>query len=520
MIPPFDTMRDMKMPLHLQRHKDNGVWYYLRRTPADLKAIPESKPREYFSLKTSDRREAELLARQWDVKLDEKWRLQRILLNDTNNQSNASKLTARQIQSLADQWLEHLMTEDEEVRQEGLDKRSFNKVTEYLDFGKDLKPMLARGDTHIIDFECQDFISSLGVKVDPDSEAFQRISYAFLKASVKANDLSLQRHQGESIDTPKAEILAVNSYSLDNAFDSWVLQKKRPEASIKEWRSTLVLFKSLHGDIPVAEISKAHIAEFRDYFLKLNLKADTVRKRLTAISSVLKMAVDNDAINFNPALSIKVAKNPMDNQRMEYSLENLRTIFSSPIFTSTLRPKFIGEAAYWVPLIALFTGARQDEILQLTPADIIKDEPTNSYYFDFNTRSEGKSLKTAVSLRQTPIHKELIKIGLLDYHETIKNEAKLFPRVSSANSFSSWWTKYSAEIGVWVIKSKVFHSFRHNFITASRSSGIPEDYRAVIEGHTAGKGAAYDYGTYTLDSKNKWLQKLKFKGLDLSHLYK
>ena len=101
------------MPLHLQRHKDTGVWYYLRRTPADLKEVVESKPREYFSLKTLDRKEAELLARQWDVKLDEMWRLQRKQLNAVVNQTDASKLTHRQIQSLADQWLEHLMTEDE-----------------------------------------------------------------------------------------------------------------------------------------------------------------------------------------------------------------------------------------------------------------------------------------------------------------------------------------------------------------------------------------------------------------------
>lgn len=520
MIPPFDTMRDMKMPLHLQRHKDTGVWYYLRRTPADLKEVDESKPREYFSLKTLDRKVAELLARQWDVKLDEMWRLQRKQLNAVVNQTDASKLTHQQIQSLADQWLEHLMTEDEEVRQDRLDNRAFEKVGESLEFGKNWKQELARGDTSSIDWEVNDFVSSLGVKVDPASDVFQRISYAFLKATVKANDLSLLRHQGESIDTPIAKVEAVNSYSLDDAFDSWELQKKRPEGTIREWQSTLVLFKTLHGDIPVTKITKAHIAEFRDYFLKLNLKADTVRKRLTAIRSVLKMAVENDVIAFNPALSINVAKNPMDNERLEYSLDNLRTIFSSPVFTGRVRPEFIGEAAYWVPLIALFTGARQDEILQLTPADLVKDEPTNSYYFDFNARGEGKSLKTAVSLRQTPIHKELIKIGLMKYVDTIKNETKLFPKVSSSNSFSRWWTNYSAEIGVWVIKSKVFHSFRHNFITASRSSGITEDYRAVIEGHAVGKGSAHDYGTYTLESKNIWLQKLKFKGLDLSHLYK
>lgn len=332
----------------------------------------------------------------------------------------------------------------------------------------------------------------------------------------------LATHQSTSTqdNSNKQSQLDSARYTLDEAFESWKIQKTRPDSTTKEWESTIVLFKEMHGDIPVVEITKAHIAKFRDSFLLKNNKAATVRKRLAGIKSILNMAVDYGKIDYNPALGINVARTPMDNLRQEYELSDLKVIFSCPIYTENYRPDHIGEAAYWVPLIALCTGARLKEILQLTPKDIIRDNATGIYFFDFHNRGEGNSLKTRVSLRQVPVHNKLLKLGLLDYLKGLNGSPKLFPKVTSSNSYSQWWARYTRRIGVWVENSKVFHSFRHTFISTARACGIPEDYRGILEGHSTGKGSAKDYGMYSLESKNKWLQKIHYKGLDLSHIIK
>lgn len=509
------------MPLHLQRHKLTGKWYYQRRIPTDLRELNDNKLREYFSLGTTDRKEAEKLARQWDVKLDERWQLQRQQLQIKAKSPQADTLSSHQIDGLAQQWLEHLLTEDDEIRQAGLDEQSFEHYGDTIAINEAIKGHLARGNTELIEFEVEDFLKSLGLDVNPDSDAFHRICYAFLKVTVKANNIMQQRHEGEPIETPKAPPLELDSYYIDDAFQSWKLQKFRSKKLEGEWEASLNAFKELNEDLPISQYTKGHVAKYRDELLKQNLKADTIRKRLTAIRSVFKIAVEFGKIEYNPAQSINVKRNPLENQRQDYSLEDLRTIFKSPVFTEAVRPNGIGEAAYWVPLIGLFTGARPNEILQLEPEDVKHDEPSGIHYFDINTRGKGKSVKTAVSLRQPPIHQELIKLGLLEYVKKMKEAgSKLFPEVKDASEFSSWWNgDYSRSIGVWVKESKVFYSFRHSFVTAARASGIPEDYRNVIEGHSDGKGSAKDYGIYTLESKNEQLQKLKFRGLDLSHLY-
>ena len=57
--------------------------------------------------------------------------------------------------------------------------------------------------------------------------------------------------------------------------------------------------------------------------------------------------------------------------RKLFDIAELRKLFGSPIFTAKARPKAgRGEAAYWLPLLALFTGCRRGELAALTVADL------------------------------------------------------------------------------------------------------------------------------------------------------
>jgi len=122
--------------------------------------------------------------------------------------------------------------------------------------------------------------------------------------------------------------------------------------------------------------------------------------------------VDNDLIPTNPAKGIKVAdKRRAKDKRREFNKEELKALFSGPVHTDEARPVGGGgEAAYWLPLLALYTGARQTELGQFWTDDVYEesylDEEDNEHsawvmrFVDNEER--GQNVKTDGSERRVP----------------------------------------------------------------------------------------------------------------------
>ena len=91
--------------------------------------------------------------------------------------------------------------------------------------------------------------------------------------------------------------------------------------------------------------------------------------------------------------------------REPWQLDELKAFFSSPVFTEGLRPTAgRGEAAYWLPLLALFTGARLGELAPLTVADITTDKPAGiSTIRVTEDLEQGRRLKN-VGSRRARVH--------------------------------------------------------------------------------------------------------------------
>jgi len=144
---------------------------------------------------------------------------------------------------------------------------------------------------------------------------------------------------------------------------------------------------------------------------------------------------------------------------------------------------------YWLPLIGLYTGARVNEICQLSPIDdILQDDKTGIWYFWFNDESETadgvrKSIKCNSSKRIVPIHSQLIDLGFLDYVEKVKNSGYkiIFPQWTPRNGKASanackWFSRYLADTKLrdetQGAKLIGMHSFRHTFITHGLNNKI------------------------------------------------
>lgn len=316
-----------------------------------------------------------------------------------------------------------------------------------------------------------------------------------------------------------------------------------------EFSKAIRRFKELHGDISAISITKTMVREFKEALRRLpsvlagkqremkvpellraveaappkeTLSVGSINKDIGSLSAVLAWAGKNgffDALPMwsNPAHGMKIEERPnADQRRLPYDDEDLTLIFNSPVFTEGLRPKAGGgEAAKWLPLLALFTGARLEELGQALVSDIRKDGDIS--YLDINTLDEGKRVKNDASRRKVPLHPELIRSGFLVYvgKRRKAGDSRLFPDLvpdqhgKFTGNFSKWWGRYARDIGI-KDSRKVFHSFRHTVKDAFRNAGVDKPLRDAIMGHAAAD-VADTYGTgYSLAVMASAIGKLSF----------
>ncbi len=227
---------------------------------------------------------------------------------------------------------------------------------------------------------------------------------------------------------------------------------------------------------------------------------------------------------FKGRSNAKTAKKNQRDQRHPFSREQLRALFTSPLYSgcqslaSCHRPG--GQVPkeshkYWVPLIGLYTGMRMQEILQLYVTDIY---PSNGIWvFDLNESHEDKRLKTPQSKRLVPIHSDLIEYGLLEFADS-KPSGRLFEDAPSSNdgtyssTFSKWFSRYLTNIGIKTNKTS-FHSLRHNMKDFFRAVGESDELAENFMGRSTGStGEAYGSG-FSTQRYQQALHKIDFKEL-------
>ena len=174
-----------------------------------------------------------------------------------------------------------------------------------------------------------------------------------------------------------------------------------------------------------------------------------------------------------------------------FELSDLQVIFRTPVFTEDARPTGgKGDAAFWLPLLALFTGARLNELSSLKVSDVAHNDIIGAQcIFIKAEKRSGKRLKTEQSERFVPLHPQLIAAGFLEYVSNYITErganAWLFPKVAPGttgkSAFSKWFGRYIGAHGV-TDATKVFHSFRHSFVDALRLAGIGGEINMALLG--------------------------------------
>lgn len=77
-------------------------------------------------------------------------------------------------------------------------------------------------------------------------------------------------------------------------------------------------------------------------------------------------------------------------------------------------------AQWWVPALALYTGARAQELGQFRTEDV--EEVAGIWVLHIAARFLGQRIKNRQSKRFVPIHPALLETGFLDYVAQVRNE--------------------------------------------------------------------------------------------------
>lgn len=197
--------------------------------------------------------------------------------------------------------------------------------------------------------------------------------------------------------------------------------------------------------------------------------------------------VQRNRCKTNPVIPCKLGKNrraelqqQLGRERLPYSTQDLKIIFNDEIRRAIRKP-----CLYWLPLIALYTGARLEEIANLELSTVRLNEE-NIWVFEF-----GKT-KTVSSIRTIPIHPELINSGLLEYIEDVKQfwpgANTLFPYMRPVSGrlthrFSQDYGIFKKNLGI--DSTKDFHSFRTTVIGILKRAKVSDEMRREYVGHEA-----------------------------------
>ena len=390
-----------------------------------------------------------------------------------------------------------------------------------------------------------------------------------IKAEVRALEDVLARSRGTPIDSPKLiepiSKAPATGCSLRAAYEGWEKMEPRKRSTQLEFSKGIDRFIELHGDLDVIQINKGHVREFRTAAKQVPkhrpgklrkarlpelvewtrnhpdtvcISAATINKWLTCLQGVLNWARKNGVIPdelpwSDPVAGMRLAEGR--SQRQPWEPAELSMLFASPIYLCRERPAGgKGEAAYWLPLLALFSGARLNELAPMRAEDIKHDPASGVHFMTVIEDDEaGRSVKTETSLRAVPIHPELKRIGILELVDHRRQadgpKAPLFPLVqpdSKGNygaGFSQWFGRYKRGLGI-DNPSSVFHSFRHGFKDALRAAGVNEDVNDALTGHSGGNSVARSYGWKDMVRRFGFpilysaVEKARYPGLDLSSL--
>ena len=241
-------------------------------------------------------------------------------------------------------------------------------------------------------------------------------------------------------------------------------------------------------------------------------------------SQVFNWAIKHHYTEINPFSGLQYGKKKRkrpDKQRGAFNTDDLKKMFvDSRYFGEDKWGKCKHPHFFWIALLGLFTGAREEEIGQLYVNDIKQIDGV--WVLDINESRPDQSVKTSEQ-RLVPLHDFIVvDLRFIDYVRSLPQDGRVFPdlkRIQNryTHSYTQWFSSFKKRCGI--DANKTFHSFRHSLTTCLLEQDVP-DYRiAQLVGHATEGQTTGRYGKRFKPEmlKEKVVDKIDY-GIDLSQL--
>ena len=234
------------------------------------------------------------------------------------------------------------------------------------------------------------------------------------------------------------------------------------------------------------------------------ISVQSVNHHLARLSGFFSWCVDGEYIAANPVSGMSVERTSRASEEREtYSREELEKIIAN-LLPGTLHAW--APYKFWIPLIMLYCGCRQNEACQLYVSDIVEVDGVLCFSFSENEET-GARVKNRSSVRTTPIHPVLLQMGFLEYvKQRIRSAAtsdtrkiQLWPECTfdKMNGYAGAFRRFFERFNRRYITrnpKRTCYSLRHNFIDNLKQKEVPENIVSEIAGHSNGSITYRRYG--------------------------
>jgi integrase len=212
----------------------------------------------------------------------------------------------------------------------------------------------------------------------------------------------------------------------------------------------------------------------------------TINKSLERISSLFKFANSKPKydLRYNPFSGRSLDESDAQ-QRAPFTVDELTRLFGA---AEHAQRRYKTAYSYWLPLMGLLTGARLNELCQLHLSDF--EVVGGIDCINIQDAEDGQRAKNKSARRLVPIHDKLIEVGLIRHVDRLRAQGhdRLFPTLELTEDGygkmpSRWFGRFKKRCGIMEKHTKVFHSFRHTFISSLLNNDVPETAIAPIVGH-------------------------------------
>jgi integrase len=314
------------------------------------------------------------------------------------------------------------------------------------------------------------FLAEVNIEVDRESTQYKQLCRDIALAHVnEIHDIDCQRDMGDFSDSyyhadrkrqaepvvapPVTTQSSQPKHLLSDAIDKYIKDKASggaaSEGSIKEYTSTCKRFVWILGDRGIEEYTRDDLRSlvetvkllpknlnknpmYRDKSLRavlamkpeVTISPKTVNEHIRLLRAVFDWAENEGWITSNPSKVISFVsegKRSREKARERYTHDELKKLTDSLHDEAKAGKLKNRPERFWIPLIAMFSGMRLNEICQLQINDVKQCAENDLWYFDVNETEGVTTVKTSAGSRRVPIHPVLIELGFIEYYKKTRD---------------------------------------------------------------------------------------------------